>query len=229
MEREYLEKLGLDDKVINLIMTEVEKSKEDDTDLKKELEQAKAEVQAKDAEIQTLTDEKTNSEKLINTLKNKTKDDEASQKLIQDYKTQIAQIQEQALKDRIHSKVILELVDQGCTDPELVSYLIKEDNISVNNDGSFTGISEQVQLLKNDEKRGIYFKSNEEQPQPTRGGYDPLASSDYSNYLDEIISNNTNSKADNSANDPILNILRERENSAYTEKGDPQAFWDSLE
>lgn len=229
MDKKFLESLGIDAAAIDLILTEAQKPTEEQDGIAKELETLKADLQAKDAEIATLQQEKQNGEKLINSLKNKTKDDENAQKLIADYKNQIEQIQAQALKDRIHSNVILELVDQGCSDPELVSYLVNEDNISVNNDGSFSGISEQVQLIKADEKRSAYFKSEEKPTQPERGGYDPLGESDYSNYLDGILSNAVNSNtANNTADDPILNLLREREKTQYADKGDPDAFWDAL-
>lgn len=225
MERKFLENFGLDTDVIEQIMKEANTGGEEVEELRKQLSSKEEELKAKDLEIESLNEKQENSEKLINTLKNKTKDDESSQKLIENYKNQIEQIQAQALKDRIHSRVILELVEQGCTDPELVSFLIKDENIQVNKDGSFSGITEQVQLLKNDEKRGSYFKSDEPIPQPERGGYPPESTSNYANYFDDIQSKQT---AEDNLGDPILNILRERDSKAYTEKGDPNKYWDSL-
>lgn len=228
--KNYLDALELDEKNVQEIMDKLRAS--DTTDLEKQLKSVQAELDSKLKEIEVLQEEKQNSEKVINSLKNKTKDDEQAQKLINDYKNQIEQIQAQALKDRIHSKVILELVDQGCSDPELLSYLIKEDNVQVNKDGTFTGIAEQIQLLKADEKRSAYFKSNEAQEtiQPERGGYPPELSNPngFNTFGDYSSAFNTMTKTAEPTSDPILNILKERDEKMYSESGDPQKFWDAL-
>ncbi|VDG26353.1 phage scaffolding protein [Lactiplantibacillus mudanjiangensis] len=142
MERKDLEALGLDDKaqteVMKLYNAGLEPVKQELTSTKSELETTKEQVTSRDEQIKTLGAQAGNSEKL-------NKQISALQQTIKDKDTESAAKLTQLQTD---NAVQLALRDAGVRDAKAVLPFIDMDTVKLGDDGSLTGIKEQVEGLQ---------------------------------------------------------------------------------
>lgn len=219
MDREFLKRFGLEDSQVKEILDQYHAQKQNEID--REVQKVQNKLDSALANSDSLKEELDKANSTIRTLERTNKDNENLTAEIQKYKNEIKEVQLQAKQDRIKNRVLFELKDAGCIDPELVVNLVDMTKVSENTDGQIFGISEQIDAIKSDSVRSTYFKQEEPvstQPdyQPDRGGYEPAR-----------LNNNTSFDTSmTEQEDNFLNIIKS--NTPSVDKGDPNAFWDSL-
>ncbi len=98
-------------------------------------------------------------------LKDKLKDNEDATKTIDDLKEQIADKETELAKTRKQNAIKLEVLKANPNDVADILPHLKDDSISINEDGSITGLKEQLENLQ--ENKAYLFK--EEGPSGTGG------------------------------------------------------------
>lgn len=158
MERKSLTDLGLDEnqvkEVMKLYNADVDPLQQQVTTLTQERDSANSQIEERDTQIKDLQKSVTDNEELQSQLKQMQDDNEASAKKYQD---QLAQIK----KD---SAIELSLRDAKALDSRAVMPFIDQDKITVDDDGKMTGLSEQLEQVKQD--KSFLFGSAEPDPKP---------------------------------------------------------------
>lgn len=174
MKREFLKNLGLDDELINKILDE------NTNDIGKAIKKGEESGEKANLTVEQLNEELKKANDTIKSLQKSNQENESLQTLISEYKSEISTLKEQHAKDQISHYTTLKLKDNGAINTQAVLPFIDLNKGSINQDGSITGIDEQIDSVINNEELAFLFKSKEEVipktqiEQPIRGGYEPV-------------------------------------------------------
>ena len=213
MERTFLEGFGLEKDQIDKILNEHSK------DIGKKVN----EINTLKAQVEKLEGDVNTANSTINSLKNSNKDNEDLQKKITEYKDKMNQMQAEFELERKDNAILNELQKNDFIDPALVKNLIDTDKVIKANDGSYSGLTEQIENILNNSKYD-YLRNiqSEEEPAPApevdRGGYDP---------------NNTGIQAETPQTEKESRLLgeiigTEAEDASKNAVESAQNFWDSV-
>lgn len=188
MKREFLKTLGLDDELINQIMVEHGKALTSITTLTGQVETLTAEKAA-------LTTQIAERDEQLTTLKDAAKDSETLTQQIADLQAanQTSQTNSDAqiakIKKDYEVKIALDKV--GALNSKATLALLDLDTVKVNDDGSVTGLTEQLDKVK--EENPFLFKADEAVVEDSQK---------------PVITANQNSNADGQIVDPFEAILQ---------------------
>lgn len=171
MKRKFLEDLGLEKDAIDKIMAEngsdVNAAKADNEAMKQQLESANAQIQERDKQLETL--------------RKSSGDNEALQKQIADLQAENKAAKEKYEADMKELKLTTAIklaVGDSAHDADLVAGLFDRGKLVLNEDGTITGLEEQVKSIK--KEKAFLFK--EEKPgtvikggKPAKGAGTPPA------------------------------------------------------
>ena len=153
MKRKFLEDMGLEKDVIDKIMAEngsdVNAAKADYEATKQQLESANAQIQERDKQLESL--------------KKSSGDNEALQKQITDLQAENKAAKEKYEADMKELKLTTAIklaVGDSAHDADLVAGLFDRGKLVLNEDGTITGLEEQVKTIK--KEKAFLFK--EEKP-----------------------------------------------------------------
>lgn len=169
MERTFLESFGLEKNQIDSILNEHSK------DIGKKVN----EINSLNAQLEKLQNEVSTANSTITSLKNSNRDNEDLQKKIDEYKNKMTQMQTEFDLERKNTAILNELQKNDFIDPDLVVNLIDTDKVIKAKDGTYSGLTEQIEAIINNTKydylRNIKGEETEEIviPEIDRGGYDP--------------------------------------------------------
>lgn len=169
MERTFLESFGLEKNQIDSILNEHSK------DIGKKVN----EINSLNAQLEKLQSEVSTANSTITSLKNSNRDNEDLQKKIDEYKNKMTQMQTEFDLERKNTAILNELQKNDFIDPDLVVNLIDTDKVIKAKDGTYSGLTEQIEAIINNTKydylRNIKSEETEEIviPEIDRGGYDP--------------------------------------------------------
>ena len=220
MERDFLRGFGLEENQINQILNENSK------DIGKkvnEIKQLETEVNNYKSELEKVQGEVTTANATINNLKNSNKDNEALQNKIAEYKTKMDEMQKSFDLERKNNAIISELQKNDFIDPKLAIHLIDSDKVIKAQDGSYSGLTEQIDALMNNSQYDYLRNIQTETPEQTvpeidRGGYDPASTT-------PNITGSTTEKESTLIGEVIGKAFEERQATA-TESA--ENFWNSL-
>ena len=171
MKRKFIEDLGLEKDAIDKIMAEngsdVNAAKADNEAMKQQLESANAQIQERDKQLETL--------------RKSSGDNEALQKQIADLQAENKAAKEKYEADMKELKLTTAIklaVGDSAHDADLVAGLFDRGKLVLNEDGTITGLEEQVKSIK--KEKAFLFK--EEKPgtvikggKPAKGAGTPPA------------------------------------------------------
>lgn len=153
MKRKFLEDMGLEKDVIDKIMAEngsdVNAAKADYEATKQQLESANAQIQERDKQLETL--------------RKSSGDNEALQKQITDLQAENKAAKEKYEADMKELKLTTAIklaIGDSAHDADLVAGLFDRGKLVLNEDGTITGLEEQVKTIK--KEKAFLFK--EEKP-----------------------------------------------------------------
>lgn len=146
MKRKFLEDLGLEKEAIDKIMAEngadIEAEKAKTTDVTTKLEDANSKLETANTTIKELKKSNADNEEL----QNKVKEYETKTKELEtEYKTKIRNL-------TLDSAINKALTGANAKHSDLLSTKINRDKLQINEDGSITGLNEQVENLKTEYK-----------------------------------------------------------------------------
>ena len=173
MTREFLEQFGLDKEQINQILNQAS------NDIGKAIDKKEQELGSEKVSIDDLKQKLETANNTISQLQKDNADNSKLQKQIESYQKQIEEQNKQAEKNLINYALDLELTKAGAINSKAVIPFVELDKVSVK-DGTIIGLSEQIKSISESDEYKFLFKANsepvtEKQPQPTVGGYEPLA------------------------------------------------------
>lgn len=153
MKREMLKELGLSDEQIDKVMSEngrdVEKYKTAAEGSKAELDGLKTQLAERDTQLKELQANAGDNTTLKQQL----------EALQQANKEQQAAFEQQMQEMRFQSALSTELLKANVVDADLVSVKLDKGKVKLNEDGTLTGLSEQLESLKKD--YSFLFKQQE--------------------------------------------------------------------
>ncbi len=216
MERTFLESFGLEKNQIDSILNEHSK------DIGKKVN----EINSLQAQVEKLNGEITTANSTINSLKNSNKDNEGLQKKIEEYKNKMTQMQTEFELERKNNAILNELQKNDFIDPDLVVNLIDSEKVVKANDGTYSGLTEQIDAIINNSKydylRNIQTEPVTEPvtPEVDRGGYDPNSAG---------VTDIPEPKPTDTESQLIGAIIgQEAEAKVQENQANAQAFWDSV-
>lgn len=179
MERTFFDQFGLEKNQIDSILNEHSK---DIGSKVNEINSLNTQIKSLQTTIDELTEKLNSANSTINTLKNSNKDNEGLQDKVKEYQEKIKKMQEDFDLERKNNAILAELQKQNFIDPELVINLIDSDKVIKANDGSYSGLTEQIDAITSNEKYSYLRNTPQGDNEPVavpdidRGGYDPNAS-----------------------------------------------------
>ena len=216
MERQFLENFGLEKDQIDKILNEHSK------DIGKKVN----EINTLNAQVEKLNGEVSTANSTINSLKNSNKDNEGLQKKIEEYKTKMTQMQNEFELERKNNAILNELQKNDFIDPDLVKNLIDTEKVVKANDGTYSGLTEQIDAIINNSKydylRNLKTETESEPVTPNvdRGGYDPNSAG---------VTDIPEPKQTETESLNIGAIIgQEAEAKSQETQANAQAFWDSV-
>lgn len=217
MERDFLRGFGLEENQINQVLNENSKDIGKKVNEIKALEADLANVRA---ELEKVQGEVSTANTTINNLKNSNKDNEALQNKIAEYKNKMDEMQKSFDLERKNNAIISELTRNNFIDPQLAIHLIDSDKVIKAQDGSYSGLTEQIDALMNNSQydylRNIPTETPEPAPEIDRGGYDPASS----------ITQETSTEQEKALIGGVIGQAFEERQATATESADN--FWNSL-
>lgn len=211
MERKFLESFGLEKEQIDAICDRASQ------DIGRKIDEYQQKIDAEIAKTEAIQEKLDTANSTINDLKKANKDNEGLQQQIEQYKANIEALEKSAQEQRINYQINTRLTEEGFIDPRTARALLDLEKITEAKDGTLTGLDEQIQAVKADERNSYLLKSTEPatptEP-PTRGGYEPLAG-------EEIKS------SQNTMTDPVLAAVSQGRTSISEERAGASSFWDS--
>lgn len=220
MERTFFDQFGLEKNQIDSILNEHSK---DIGSKVNEITDLNQKVQALQTTIDELNGKLETANSTINNLKNSNKDNESLQDKVKEYQEQIKQMQASFDLERKHNAIIAELTRQDFIHPELVMNLIDTDKVIKANDGTYSGLTEQIDAITANENYGYLRntpKGGNSEPAVTidRGGYDPNTGTG--------IPENLSTPSEKKLIGEIVGLEVEAKQKAQTESA--ENFWNSL-
>lgn len=204
MDRAFLKNFGLEEEQISEILDR------NSQDIGKALNKNQSAVDKEKLTSNDLKEQLEKANETINNLKKNNEDNKKLQAQINTYKEQIELISKKYDSERITSYTTLKLKESGAINTTAIMPFIDLEKASLNQDGSITGIDEQIDsILTNDELRFLFKTPEEVVPktqleQPVRGGYEPTVGEvpeqkSLGAQMAELISNERSNQVDTSA------------------------------
>ena len=213
MERDFLRNFGLEESQVDSILNENSK------DIGKKVN----EINGLNQTVEKLQADLNTANSTINSLKNSNKDNEDLQSKIAEYKNKITEMQNAFDLERKNNAIVAELQKNDFIDPALAIHLIDSEKVVKANDGTYTGLQEQIDALINNSKYDYLRNIQTETEQPVtppvdRGGYTP----DFGTTSDP--------NAPTAAEKELIGAVvgREMEATAKSTQQSVQEYWDSV-
>lgn len=160
MNREFLEKLGLQKDQVDQIMAEHGKT----------VQTTQTKLTASEDRVKALEGDLTAANKLVSDLKKENKDTEALQTKIKGYEDQIAATETERVKERKQFAIKEALAKAGATDVDYLTF--KLGDVELDKTGNIKDLENRVKLLK--EGNPTFFKVEEPPKDPKdqpKGGF----------------------------------------------------------
>lgn len=214
MERDFLRNFGLEESQVDSILNENSK------DIGKKVN----EINGLNQTVEKLQADLNTANSTINSLKNSNKDNEDLQSKIAEYKNKITEMQNAFDLERKNNAIVAELQKNDFIDPALAIHLIDSEKVVKANDGTYTGLQEQIDALINNSKYDYLRNIQTEQPeQPAappvdRGGYSPEIGS--------TIDPNAPTPEEKDLIGAVIGREMEERTKTYTQSADE--YWESI-
>lgn len=218
MERSFLDNFGLEKTQIDSVLNEHSK---DIGEKVTEINNLRSQIQGFETTIEELKGKLDTANSTINTLKNSNKDNESLQQKISEYQNQIKEMQASFDLERKNNVIINSLRENNFIDPDLALHLIDADKVVKNNDGTYSGLAEQIESIVSNEKYKYLLNTPSGDnntaaipDQIDRGGYNPYEGTKTSPSVQEFLIGEV--------------IGREAEAKSQTVTESAENFWDSV-
>ena len=154
MKTEFLKELGLTDEQIKSVMAE--NGKDIETEKKKTVEAT--------AKLEDITTQLKEANTTIKDLKKNNADNEALQTKVKEYESTIETLKNEGKKKNFEMALELELTKADVKNTKAVKALIDQEKLIQNEDGTITGLNEQLAELKKSDS--YLFNTKEVIPKP---------------------------------------------------------------
>ena len=135
-----------------------------------EKEEVKATLEAENA---NLNDQLKEANKTVRAIKKDNTDNEILQEKIKDLEASLKDKQAELSRSRIESAVDLALTKAGARNVGLTAKALDIEAVKVNDDGTISGLDEQIKKLQESEDTSFLFKSETDDVQQAKPKYEP--------------------------------------------------------
>lgn len=137
-------------------------------------EEVAAESESEKKRADSLDQQLKESQKTLKTIQRETKDNDELQRIIEENKNTIESLKQELSQSRLNSAVDLAVAKSGAKNSkiaEMVKHCIDLDKVKIADDGSISGIEEQIKAMKEDEETSPLFMDSPEKS--THQSYTP--------------------------------------------------------